>query len=237
LKRTAQGLILGEDGEKMSKSRGNVVNPLEIISEYGADTLRAYILFIGDYEMATPWNENGLKGCRRFLDKIWRLIPKVVDRPEQSDAIETSVHKTIKGVNDDYENLKFNTAIAKMMTLVNEMGQLDHVRRHDFEVLLKLLNPIAPHLCEEVWEMLAHKTMLVAESWPTFDPEKLIEDQVEIVININGKVRDKMMLEVDADDARVTERALEREKVREWIQDKPIRKIIVVTNKLINIVI
>lgn len=237
LKRTAQGLILGEDGEKMSKSRGNVVNPLEIISEYGADTLRAYILFIGDYEMATPWNENGLKGCRRFLDKLWRLIPKVVDRPNHPDAIDTMVHKTIKGVNDDYENLKFNTAIAKMMTLVNEMGQQDQVGRNDFEVLLKLLNPIAPHLSEEIWEMMAHETMLVEEPWPTFDPDKLIEDQVEIVININGKVRDKMMLEVDLDDDSVTERALEREKVKEWIQDKPIRKIIVVPNKLINIVI
>ncbi|MDD4184533.1 MAG: leucine--tRNA ligase [Candidatus Izemoplasmatales bacterium] len=236
-KRTAQGLILGADGEKMSKSRGNVIDPMEIIESDGADTLRTYILFIGDYEMPTPWNENGVRGCRRFLDKIWRMFPKVSAITTISSKLESLVNKTIKGVGDDYENLKFNTAIAKMMTLANEFSQLDTISKQDYEILLKLLSPVASHLTEELWHMLGNESFLVEEKWPSYDPEKLMEDTIEIVININGKVRDKLVVPVDLPDSELLSRAKAQEKIKEWIGDKPIKKTIVVKNKLVNIVI
>ncbi|MFA5467354.1 MAG: leucine--tRNA ligase, partial [Candidatus Izemoplasmatales bacterium] len=236
-KRTAQGLILGADGEKMSKSRGNVIDPMEIIESDGADTLRTYILFIGDYEMPTPWNENGVRGCRRFLDKIWRMFPKVSAITTISSKLESLVNKTIKGVGDDYESLKFNTAIAKMMTLANEFSQLDTISKQDYEILLKLLSPVASHLTEELWHMLGNESFLVEEKWPSYDPEKLMEDTIEIVININGKVRDKLVVPVDLPDSELLSRAKAQEKIKEWIGDKPIKKTIVVKNKLVNIVI
>lgn len=237
LKRTAQGLILGPDGDKMSKSKGNVINPLEIIEEYGADTLRSYILFIGDYEMPTPWNENGVKGCRRFLDKVWRMFEFVDERTTYSQAIESLVHKTIKGVGEDIENLKFNTAIAKLMTLSNEMSALEHVSRAEYEALLKLMYPIVPHLSEELWEMLGHHAGLVFEPWPVFDPDKLVSDEIEIVLNINGKVRDKIVVPYNASSEYLQSVALKSERIIQFIGDAKVKKVIVVPNKLVNIVI
>ncbi len=237
-KRTAQGIILGPDNEKMSKSRGNVVNPNDIIDEYGADTLRTYVLFISDYEMSTPWNESGVKGARRFLDKIWRLFPNVdLNTNKYSKKLERLIHLTIKGVIEDCENLKFNTAIAKMMTLVNEYNKQAKITKADYEVLIKLLNPIAPHLCEELWNKLGHEELLVFEPYPEYDEAKLAKDEVEMVISINGKVRDKMIVSFDEEKAVVEKTALNQEKIQNHLDGKKVIKIIVVPNKLINIVV
>ncbi len=236
-KRTAQGLILGADGEKMSKSRGNVVNPMEIIEEFGADTLRTYILFIGDYEMATPWSDAGLKGCRRFLDKIWRLFEKVgKENNDLSPATENLVHKTIKGVSEDIEAMKFNTAIAKLMILVNELTARDALSRKDMEVLLALLNPFAPHVAEELWELLGHAEMIVFHPWPVYDPAKLVEETVEVVVSVNGKVRDKLIVAPNTEEAVLEAAALRLPRIVESLGGRPVRKIIFVPNKLINIV-
>jgi leucyl-tRNA synthetase len=236
-KRTAQGMLLGADNEKMSKSRGNVVNPMEIIEEYGADTLRTFVLFISDYEMTTPWNESGVKGARRFLDKVWRLYLNLNDESSFSKGLERIIHETIKGVSEDCETLKFNTAIAKMMTLVNEFNKVESISKADYEVLLKLLHPFAPHICEELFEMLGHKESLVYESYPVFDPMKLVKDFVEIVLSVNGKVRDKVKAENSLDEEKMIELALQSEKVQFHIKDKTIVKTITVPNKLVNIVV
>jgi leucyl-tRNA synthetase len=236
-KRTAQGLILGADGEKMSKSKGNVVNPMDIIDEFGADTLRTYILFIGDYEMPTPWNEDGIKGCRRFLDKIWRLFEKVDPRGTSTPVMESLLHKTIKGVSEDIESLKFNTAIAKLMTLVNELTSSDTVPQKDFETLLLLVNPFAPHLAEELWQMIGNKESLVYHPWPVYDPKMLIETVVEIVVNINGKIRDRLVVPPGQSEAELKKQALELPKIIELMNGQTVRKIIVVPDKLINIVL
>lgn len=234
-KRTAQGLILGEDGDKMSKSKGNVVDPHEIIQEYGADTLRVYILFIGDYEQATPWNPNGVKGARRFLDKLARLSEKVSSKP--NTRYQTLLHKTIKGVSEDVELVKFNTAIAKLMTLANELGKEEFVNQADYEIFLKLVYPFAPHLCEELWQSLGHKDDMVFESWPEYDEEKLIEDTVQIVVSINGKVRDKLNVAFDTDKDIILDLAKSLEKIVPFLENKEIRKAIYVPNKLVNFVV
>ncbi|XFA99687.1 leucine--tRNA ligase [Candidatus Izemoplasma sp. B36] len=237
MKRTAQGMILGEDNEKMSKSRGNVVNPLDIIEAYGADTLRTYVLFISDYEMSTPWNENGVKGARRFLDKVWRLFPKVNQSDQYTKDLELIINQTIQGVESDFETLKFNTAIAKMMILTNEYNKLGEISKADYELLLKLLYPVAPHLCEEIWNKLGHKDLLVFEKYPTYDPKKLVEDVIPIVISINGKVRDKIETKRDLPKAELEALAKSQEKIKSYTEGKTIIKVIVVPNKLVNIVV
>ncbi len=234
-RRTAQGLILGEDGEKMSKSKGNVVDPLEIIETFGADTLRVYILFIGDYEQATPWNPNSVKGARRFLEKIARLEEKVSDKA--SGDYQTILHKTIDGVSNDIENVKFNTAIAKLMTLVNELSKHEKIAKEDFEILLKLVYPFAPHLCEELWERLGHKEDMVFTSWPKADKEKMKESEMTIVVSVNGKVRDKMNVSVNTSKEEILSNAKKLPKVLNHIEGKAIRKEIYVPNKLVNIVV
>ncbi|MDY0138399.1 MAG: leucine--tRNA ligase [Candidatus Izemoplasmatales bacterium] len=236
-KRTAQGIILGADNEKMSKSRGNVVNPMEIIDEYGADTLRTFVLFISDYEMSTPWNDLGVKGARRFLDKIWRMLPNVTEEAVYTKELERVINETIKGVSEDLENLKFNTAIAKMMSLVNEYNKFEKVSTADYEVLLKLLNPIAPHITEELWEMLGHETLLVYELYPEYDESKLVKDEIELVISVNGKLRDKVTVENNLSKEALEAIALQSEKIQNHIEGKAIVKIIVVPNKLVNIVV
>jgi len=234
-KRTAQGLILGEDGEKMSKSKGNVVNPLEIIEEFGADTLRLYTLFIGDYEQSTPWNPNGVKGARRFLDKLARLEEKITN--DKVDSYQVILHKTIKAVSDDIENVKYNTAVAKLMTLVNELSKSKAVNKEDYEMVLKLVNPFAPHLCEEIWEKLGHEEDMVYASWPTYDESKLVESSMEIVVSINGKVRDKIVIDVNMSKDEVLELAKSTEKITQMIEGKTIIKEIFVPKKLVNLVI
>lgn len=236
-KRTAQGLILGEDGEKMSKSRGNVVNPMDIIEEFGADTLRTFILFIGDYEMATPWSDSGAKGCRRFLDKVWRLQEKLIDSNEPTPALQPILHKTIKGVSEDYEAMKFNTAIAKMMILANELSAAETLTKADYEPFLQILHPVAPHVTDEIWSKLGRKTMLIESRWPDYDERHLVEATVEIVVNVNGKVRDRFLASADADNASLEKTALLLPKIRELVGDQPVRKVIVVPKKLVNIVL
>ncbi len=234
-KRTAQGMILGEDGDKMSKSKGNVVNPLEIIEEFGADTLRVFTLFIGDYEQSTPWNPSGVKGAKRFLDKLARLAEKVSDKP--NDEYQTTLHKTIKAVDEDIENVKFNTAIAKLMSLVNELSKATHIFKEDYEKVLKLVNPFAPHITEELWESLGHTEDMVFASWPKYDPTKLVESTIEIVVSINGKVRDKISINIDMSKEEVLTLAKSTEKIQAQIAGKEIRKEIYVPKKLVNIVV
>jgi len=236
-KRTAQGIILGEDNEKMSKSRGNVVNPSDIINEYGADTLRTYVLFISDYEMSTPWNDSGVKGARRFLDKVWRLFPNVNNEPNHTKELELIINQTILGVETDIENLKFNTAIAKMMTLTNEYQRLEQITKKDYEVLIRLLYPIAPHLCEEIWEKLGHTDLLVFEPYPVHDPKKLVEEFIPVVIQVNGKLKDKIEVHADITNDELEKAALSTERIQNFIAGNQVVKVIVVPKKLVNIVI
>jgi len=236
-KRTAQGMILGSDNEKMSKSRGNVVNPMDIIDEYGADTLRTFVLFLSDYEMSTPWNDEGLKGARRFLDKIWRMYPRVNQKETYSKDFERDIHLTIKGVSEDIESLKFNTAIAKLMELVNLYNKADEISKADYEVLLILTYPIAPHMTEELWHMLGHEDLLVHQAYPQYNPKKLIKDEIELVLMVNGKLRDKVLVDHGLSKSELEEIALNSDKIQKYCEGKTIVKKIVVPNKLVNIVV
>lgn len=235
-KRTAQGLILGEDGDKMSKSKGNVVNPIDIIENYGADTLRLFILFIGDYEQSTPWSDSGVKGARRFLDKVWRL-KESVQAIEDASAVQRILHKTIEEVSSDIEHTKFNTAIAKLMSLTNDLSKETAISQETYLTLLKLLYPFAPHICEELYNLMGNSSSMMFESYPIADPKKMVESSVTMVISINGKVRDKIDVDKDLDQETLKQLALENERILKFIDNQPIKKIIVVPNKLINIVI
>ena len=234
-KRTSHGMILGENGEKMSKSRGNVVNPDEIVDTYGADTMRLYEMFIGDFEKAAPWNSDSIKGCKRFLERFWNLQEKVVDGDAYSPKLEALMHKTIKKVTEDIDNLKCNTAIAAMMTLVNEMHQ-NGVNREELKTLTILLNPFAPHITEEMWEIMNFGGMVSEAKWPEFDEEKTKENSVEIVIQVTGKIRSRIVVAVDISADEAIALAKEDEKIKELIKGKTIKKEIYVPGKLVNIV-
>ena len=235
-KRTAQGLILGPDGEKMSKSKGNVIDPLTVIDQYGADVLRCYILFISDYEMATPWNSDAIKGCARFLDKVEALDSKVRKGDmEYSEDLKILINQTIKGVSEDIEGSKFNTGISKLMILTNAYSDKESISEKDYEVLLKLLNPYCPHMAEELWHHY-YDTTIQFESYPKFDPSSLVADTCTIVVSVNGKVRDKMEFKRDASDDEVKEKALSLEKIKPYTENG-IKKVIVIKNKLVNIVV
>lgn len=236
-KRTTQGLILGADGEKMSKSRGNVVDPMTIIEEFGADTLRTYILFIGEYDQSTPWSEQGIKGCRRFIERVYRLYDKCTQDLTQTPELQRIIHKTIKEVGSDIEQSKFNTAIAKLMTLSNEMTKQSAITRADFEVLLRLLAPFAPHVCEELYAAIGNDKGIVYAPWPQFDEALTQDDEVAIAVQVNGKLRATFMMAKDSSKEDLEKKALELEAVKAHIQDKAIRKIIVVINKIVNIVV
>ncbi len=234
-KRSAQGLILGPDGDKMSKSKGNVVNPQDTIENYGADTLRLYILFIGDYEQATPWSESGVKGARRFLDKVWRLKDNVSDQTD-SDEVLTELQRTIEGVDQDVEATKFNTAISKLMSLVNLLSKQPTISKPTFRVFLKLLNPFAPHMAEELNEMLDLGDALAESAYPKVKKELIKEDTITIVFSVNGKLRDKVEVSPDTDKATLEAMAKDNEKVKQFTEDKTIVKVIVVPGKLVNVV-
>ncbi len=236
-KRTSHGMILGENGEKMSKSRGNVVNPDDIVNELGADTLRLYEMFIGDFEKSVPWSQNGVKGCRRFLDRVWRLQSFLVDGKEYSKERETGIHKAVKKVTFDYENLKFNTAIAALMSLVNDFTSAERVNKAEFKTFLILLNPVAPHITEELWQLHGFEGMLNEQKWPSYDEEKTIEDQIEIVIQINGKVKEKIMVASGLDKKQTEEAALKEEKVTSLTEGMNVVKVIAVPGKLVNLVV
>ena len=237
MKRTSHGMILGENNEKMSKSRGNVVNPDDMINEFGADTLRMYEMFIGDFEKAVPWSYNGIKGCRRFLDRVWRLQNFLVDGEEYSKELETSMHRTIKKVSEDFENLKFNTAIAAMMSLVNDFYSKERVNKAEFRTFLTLLNPVAPHITEELWEVAGFPGMLHNQKWPEWDESKTVEDQVEIAIQINGKVRERITIPSGLDKQETENAVMKDSKVCALIEGKNIIKVIAVPGKLVNIVV
>lgn len=236
-KRTAQGLILGPDGEKMSKSRGNVVDPNDVVDEYGADVLRLYVLFMGDYEKAAPWSESSVKGCKRFVDRIWALQDKVVDSDEYSDKLRSLMHKTIKKVSDDIESMKFNTAIAAMMTLLNEIYNVGSITKKEFRDFLIILNPFAPHVTEELYQMIGCEGVLDEQEWVTYDEALCKDDTIEIVCQINGKVKSKLTIPTDAAKDDVIALAKADEAIVKATEGKNIVKEIYVPNKLVNLVV
>ena len=235
-KRTIHGMILGENGEKMSKSRGNVVNPDEIVDQYGADTMRLYEMFIGDFEKAAPWSSTSIKGCRRFVERVWNLFDQVQPGDAYSEAHEILIHKTIKKVGEDIETLKNNTAIAALMSLVNAFYDKG-VNRAEYETLLKLVNPFAPHVTEELWQLLGHDTVLSLENWPAYEEEKTVESSIEIGVQVNGKIKSTVKLPMDCDQETAVAAALADEKVQNAVAGKNIVKTIVVKNKIINLVV
>ena len=234
-KRTAQGLILGPDGEKMSKSRGNVIDPNDVVEEYGADVLRLYVLFMGDYEKAAPWSQSSIRGCKRFLERVWGLQDILCDGTDYSDKLKSSFHKTIKKVTEDIEGLKFNTAIAAMMTLINEIYSVGSINKAEFRTLCILLNPFAPHITEEMFSNIFGE-ILSEQKWVEFDEALCKDDMIEIVVQVNGKLRAKLMIPADAGKDSVIAAALAEEKVKESVDGKNIIKQIYVPNKLVNIV-
>ncbi|MBE6935914.1 MAG: leucine--tRNA ligase [Ruminococcaceae bacterium] len=234
-KRTAHGMILGENGEKMSKSRGNVIDPMVVIGEYGADTLRLYEMFIGDFEKTAPWSTTAIKGCRRFLDRVWALYDNV-EAGDEYDKNLHLMHETIKKVTDDIENMKFNTAIAAMMALVNEFYEKG-CNRAEYQTLVQMLNPFAPHMTEELWEMLGHSDMLVYEPWPQYDEAKMVRDTVEMPVQINGRVKCTIEMARDIDKDAALEIALAEPRIAQAVEGKTVVKKIVVPGKIINIVV
>ena len=235
-KRTSHGMILGENGEKMSKSRGNVVNPDEIVREYGADTMRLYEMFIGDFEKSAPWSSASIKGCKRFLDRIWALQDVVVDGDTYRDELRASFHKTIKKVTEDIEELKFNTAIASMMSLLNQIAAVGSINRAEFKTFLILLNPFAPHITEELFEQMNYGGMVTEASWPTYDEAECVEDTIELVVQVNGKLRGKLVVAADISKDDAISAAKEEPHVKEAISGKNVVKEIYVPGKLVNIV-
>ena len=235
-KRTSHGMILGENGEKMSKSRGNVVNPDEIVDTYGADTMRLYEMFIGDFEKAAPWSPKSIKGCRRFLERVWALADKVQDGDTYSEQHEVLMNRTIKKVGEDADNLKANTAIAALMTMLNEFYDKG-VNKAEYKTFRALLNPCAPHITEELWQQLGETGLLSVAPWPTYDEAKTVESTVELAVQVNGKLKCTIKLAVDADKQTAIDTAMAEEKVQHAIEGKQIVKQIVVPGKIVNLVV
>ncbi len=237
LKRTSHGMILGENGEKMSKSRGNVINPDEMVDKYGADALRCYEMFLGDFERSASWSDGGINGCRKFLERVWKLQQITDSSNEFTKSLEKSINKTIKKVSEDFENLKFNTAIAQMMTLLNEFYAHGKITRKDLEVFLILLNPVCPHITEEMWQEMNFKGYIFNQSWPQYDEEKIIDTQIEMPIQINGKVRATINIAKDAKFDEIKEDIYENENIKKFISGKNIVKEIFIPGKICNIVV
>ncbi len=236
MKRTSHGMILGDNGEKMSKSRGNVINPDDIVNDYGADTLRTYEMFIGDFEKSAPWSDNGVKGCRRFLERVWKLQDSLVDgdiRPE----MEVMTHQTIKKVSNDYENLKFNTAIAQLMTYLNEVNDLGTISKKELQIFLTLLNPVAPHITEELWSLAGFEGYLHDTTWPEYDESKTVEDSVELPVQFNGKVRFTVKVPREAGKEEVEKIVKAEEAFSEQVGDKNVVKEIYVPGRIYNVVL
>lgn len=237
-KRTAQGLILGPDGVKMSKSRGNVIDPNEVVDTYGADVLRTYVLFMGDYEKAAPWSESSVKGCKRFIDRIWNLQEILKDGDAYSEKLESAFHKTVKKVSEDIETLKYNTAIAALMTLLNNIYDAGEINRAELKTLLILVNPFAPHVTEEMWSTLGYGEMLAKDAvWPAYDPEKCVDSTIEIAVQVNGKLRGKLVVAADISAEDAIAAAKTDEKVQSFLTDKNVVKEIYVPGKLVNLVV
>ena len=237
-KRTSHGMILGENGEKMSKSRGNVVNPDEIVDEYGADTMRLYEMFIGDFEKAAPWSKASIRGCRRFVERYWNLQNVLIDGDKIRPELESVFNKAIKKVGEDIENIKFNTAIATLMALINDISNVKSINKEELRIFSILLNPFAPHVTEEVYEACKLGNGILAEAeWPEYDESKCVDESVEIVVQVNGKIKTKLNIPVDADKDTVLELAKNDENVRKAIDGMNIIKEIVVPKKLVNLVV
>ena len=237
-KRTSHGMILGENGEKMSKSRGNVVNPDEIVDEYGADTMRLYEMFIGDFEKAAPWSKASIRGCRRFVERYWNLQSVLIDGDKIRPELEGAFNKAIKKVGEDIENIKFNTAIATLMALINDISNVKSINKEELRVFSILLNPFAPHVTEEVYEACKLGNGILAEAeWPEYDESKCVDESVEIVVQVNGKIKAKLNIPVDADKDAVLDLAKNDENVKKSIDGMKIIKEIVVPKKLVNLVV
>ena len=236
-KRTAQGLILGPDGVKMSKSRGNVIDPNDVVDAFGADVLRTYVLFMGDYEKAAPWSEDSVKGCKRFIDRVWNLQTILTDGDEYSKKLEAPFNRAIKKVSSDIETLKYNTAIAALMTLLNEIYEAGSITRKELKTFISLLNPFAPHITEEINELLGSDTLLAVSEWPTYDEAKCVESEIEIAVQVNGKVRAKLNIPADCDQAAAIAVAKADEKIAAEIEGKTVIKELYVKGRLVNIVV
>ncbi len=236
-KRTSHGMILGENGEKMSKSRGNVVNPDDVVNEFGADTMRLYEMFIGDFEKAAPWNTASVKGCKRFLDRVWNLQEMLTDSMEYSKELEGVMHRTIKKVTEDIDALKLNTAIAAMMSLINEFYDKKSVTRGELKTLVTLLNPFAPHITEEIWQQQGFEGQIAHTQWPVFDPEKCVDKTVELVVQVNGKVRAKLEVSADISKEDALRLAKEHSAVAALLEGKTLVKEIFVPGKLVNLAV
>ena len=235
-KRTAQGLVLGPDGEKMSKSKGNVVDPNDVVEQYGADVLRVYVLFMGDYEQAAPWSETSMKGCKRFLDRIWALQDMLIDGEEYRPEMTSSMHKTIKKVAEDIEAMKFNTAVAAMMTLLNELYSAGSVNRAELRSLLIILNPFAPHITEEMYSKL-YGGILSEQQWVKYDEKLCTDSVIEVAVQVNGKIKAKINVPAEAEQDEVLGLAKTEVAVAAAIDGKSIVKEIYVKGRLVNIVV
>ncbi|MFA4890315.1 MAG: leucine--tRNA ligase [Candidatus Paceibacterota bacterium] len=243
-KRTSHGMILGPDGEKMSKSRGNVINPDDMVSAYGADAYRLYQMFMGPFDQAIPWDPKGIEGTSRFLGRVWKLLSAVSYQSStkeqklkaESGKLKTLLHKTIKKVSEDIESMRFNTAVSSLMILSNEMEKQEEILTTDYLILVTLLSPFAPHICEEIWSKLGNKKSIFLEKWPKFDSQKIREDSFELVMQVNGKVRDRFEAPTDISENDAMLLTLKRENVKKWIGDKQVKKVIFIQNKLINLI-
>ncbi len=236
-KRTSHGMILGENGEKMSKSRGNVINPDDIVNDYGADTFRTYEMFIGAFDQATPWSMNGVKGCYKFLERVWNLQDILVDGDGYSKELESAMHKTIMKVTSDIDKMKFNTAIAALMALINDVAKAGKITKGEFKTFITLLNPIAPHITEELWELAGFDGTITDTKWPEYDEEKTKDDSYELVVQINGKIKSKIVVSASASKEEIEKAAFDDDKIKELTDGKQVVKTIVIPNKLVNIVI
>ena len=237
MRRTSHGMILGENNEKMSKSRGNVVNPDDVVNEFGADAFRTYEMFIGAFEQSTPWSQQGLKGCYKFLERVWNIQDMLTDEEGYSKELEKAVHKAIKKTGEDFERMKFNTAIATLMSLVNDFYKKGSVTKGEYLTLITLLNPVAPHMTEELWEKYGKGGLLSISPWPEYDEDKTVDDEIEIAVQINGKVKEKLTIPAGLDKAETEKAVMASEKISALTDGKTIVKVIPVPGKLVNIVV
>ncbi len=237
MKRTSHGMILGENNEKMSKSRGNVVNPDDVVNEFGADAFRTYEMFIGAFDQSTPWSQQGLKGCYKFLERVWNIQDMLTEDEGYSKELEKTVHKTIKKVGEDFERMKFNTAIAAMMSLVNDFYKKGSVTKGEYMTLITILNPVAPHMTEELWEKYGNGGLLSISAWPKYDEDKTVDDEIEIAVQINGKVKDKAVIPAGLNREETEKAVMDTDAVKALIAGKNVVKVIPVPDKLVNIVV
>ena len=234
--RVSHGMVLGPDNQKMSKSKGNVINPDDIVNEYGADTLRLYEMFMGDYQQDAPWSTDSLRGCRRFIDKVIRLKDKVVDGEEYSKDLEVLIHKSIKKVQYDLLHMAYNTAVSTLMILANAYDDKDSITKADYKVLLTLMNPIAPHITEELNEQLGYEPICLSE-WPKYDEDKTVDNEKTIGVQVNGKLRGSITISVDDSKEVILEKAMSDSNVKKFTEGKEIIKQIVIPGKIVNIVV